>query len=88
MYMRKHHSPAAARWVRWLTAWSYALRALAALALPGHSTRRYLRHVSATLHPERGEGLAEAAEYYNSVQGCSHEQRETAGTLHSGDGVG
>ncbi len=24
LYMRKHHSPAAARTVRWLTAWSYA----------------------------------------------------------------
>jgi N-acetylglucosaminyl-diphospho-decaprenol L-rhamnosyltransferase len=64
-YMRKHHSPAAARAVRWLTAWTYALRALAALALPGHSPRRYWRHVTATLHPERGEGLREAAREYN-----------------------
>ena len=39
LYMRKHHSPAAARAVRWLTAWSYAVRALAALVLPGHSGR-------------------------------------------------
>ena len=37
LYMRKHHSPAAARAVRWLTAWPYALRALAALFLPGRS---------------------------------------------------
>src|ERR1035438_5634068 len=59
-YMRKHHSPAAARAVRWLTAWSYALRALAALVLPGHSPRRYWRHVTATLMPGRGEGLREA----------------------------
>jgi N-acetylglucosaminyl-diphospho-decaprenol L-rhamnosyltransferase len=65
LYMRKHHSPAAARAVRWLTAWSYALRALAALALPGHSPRRYWRHVTATLHPDRGEGLREAAAAYN-----------------------
>jgi hypothetical protein len=65
LYMRKHHPPAAARAVRWLTAWSYALRALAALALPGHDARRYRSHVSATLHPERGEGLREAAEEYN-----------------------
>jgi N-acetylglucosaminyl-diphospho-decaprenol L-rhamnosyltransferase len=64
-YMRKHHSPAAARAVRWLTAWTYALRALAALVLPGHSPRRYWRHVTATLHPERGEGLREAAREYN-----------------------
>ena len=65
LYMRKHHSAAAARAVRWLTAWSYALRALAALALPGHDPRRYWRHVTATLHPDRGEGLREAAAEYN-----------------------
>ncbi len=65
LYMRKHHSPAAARAVRWLTAVSYAERALAALLLPGHSTKRYLRHVTATLFPMRGEGLREAADTYN-----------------------
>ena len=65
LYMRKHHSPAAARAVRWLTAWSYALRALAALALPGHAAGRYWSHVTATLRPGRGEGLREAAEEYN-----------------------
>ncbi|MGH2865382.1 MAG: glycosyltransferase [Solirubrobacteraceae bacterium] len=64
-YMRKHHSPAQALAVRWLTAWSYALRALAALALPGHEPRRYWRHVTATLMPGRGEGLREAADAYN-----------------------
>ncbi|MCW3057287.1 MAG: glycosyl transferase family 2, partial [Solirubrobacterales bacterium] len=66
LYMRKHHSPAGARAVRWLIAWSYAVRALAALVLPGHAARRYWRHVSATLHPDRGEGLREAAEEYNA----------------------
>jgi GT2 family glycosyltransferase len=65
-YLRKHHSAAAARTVRWLTAWTYALRAAAALALPGRSPRRYWRHVTATLRPDRGEGLREAAERYNS----------------------
>jgi hypothetical protein len=65
--MRKHHSPGAARAVRWLTAWSYALRALAAFALPGHSPARYWRHVTATLRPQRGEGLREAAAEYNRV---------------------
>ena len=65
LYMRKHHSAAAARAVRWLTAWTYALRALAALLLPGHSPRRYWRHVTATLMPGRGEGLREAAAEYN-----------------------
>lgn len=65
LYMRKHHSPASARAVRWLTAWSYAVRALAALILPDHSARRYWRHVVATLRPARGEGLREAAARYN-----------------------
>jgi GT2 family glycosyltransferase len=66
LYVRKHHSAAAARAVRWLTAWTYAVRSLAALVLPGRSARRYWRHVTATLHPDRGEGLREAAELYNS----------------------
>ena len=61
LYMRKHHSLAVARACRLLIAWSYALRALAALALPGHDPRRYWLHVSANLHPGRGEGLREAA---------------------------
>ncbi len=64
-YMHKHHSPGAAAAVRWLTAWTYALRALAALVLPGHSPRRYWRHVMATLRPGHGEGLREAAADYN-----------------------
>ncbi len=65
LYMRKHHSATAARAVRWLTAWSYALRALAALALPGHDPRRYWLHVTASLRPRSGEGLREAAAAYN-----------------------
>jgi GT2 family glycosyltransferase len=65
LYMRKHHTRAAALTVRLLNAWTYALRALAALALPGHSSKRYRRHVTATLWPRRGEGLREAAEEYN-----------------------
>jgi N-acetylglucosaminyl-diphospho-decaprenol L-rhamnosyltransferase len=64
-YMRKHHSPAAAATVRVLTAWAYAVRSLAALALPGHDPRRYWRHVTATLRPDRGEGLREAAVEHN-----------------------
>jgi N-acetylglucosaminyl-diphospho-decaprenol L-rhamnosyltransferase len=64
-YMRKHHSPGAARAVRWLTAWTYALRALGALVLPGHSPARYWRHVTASLRPDRGQGLREAAAAYN-----------------------
>jgi GT2 family glycosyltransferase len=65
LYMRKHHSRLAALTVRWLTAWAYTVRAAAAVALPGHSPRRYWRHVTATLRPQRGEGLREAAEEYN-----------------------
>jgi N-acetylglucosaminyl-diphospho-decaprenol L-rhamnosyltransferase len=64
-YMRKHHSAPAAATVRVLTAWAYALRSLAALFLPGHSPRRYWRHVTATLRPDRGEGLREAAVDHN-----------------------
>ncbi|MCA1689296.1 MAG: glycosyltransferase, partial [Actinobacteria bacterium] len=52
-YIRKHHGPAAAAAVRWLTSFTYAARSLAALALPGHDPRRYWRHASATLHPDR-----------------------------------
>lgn len=65
LYMRKHHSPGAALAVRGLTAFSYALRALAALVLPGRDPRRFWRHVVSTLLPGRGEGLREAAERYN-----------------------
>ena len=65
LYMRKHHGPGAARAVRWLSAWPYAVRALAALVLPGHSARRYAAHAVAALRPGRGEGLREAAEALN-----------------------
>ncbi|MEA2290677.1 MAG: hypothetical protein QOD55_2674 [Solirubrobacteraceae bacterium] len=64
-YMRKHHSSLAAGLVRALTAWAYAVRSLAALVVPGHSPRRYWRHVTATLRPHRGEGLREAAIEHN-----------------------
>ena len=60
-YMRKHHGVGSAVTVRVLTAWTYAVRAAAALVLPGHDPRRYWRHVTATLRPGHGEGLREAA---------------------------
>jgi hypothetical protein len=66
LYMRTHHGDRDARAVRWLTAPPYALRAAAALVLPGHDPRRYWRHVTATLRPSRGAGLREAAEEYNA----------------------
>ena len=64
-YMRKHHTAPAACAVRLLTAVAYGLRALAAIALPGHEPRRYWRHVTATLRPAQGEGLREAAMEHN-----------------------
>jgi hypothetical protein len=64
-YMRKHHTAASAWAVRWLTAWTYAMRAGAALVLRGHEPRRYWRHVTATLRPAAGEGLREAASEHN-----------------------
>ena len=67
-YMRKHHGAAAAFGVRWLVAWTYGLRALAALALPGHDAGRYRAHALAALHPNRGEGLREAAARYNAAR--------------------
>ena len=62
--MRKHHSAAAAL-VRWLTAWPYLVRALAATVLPGHDPQRYLLHARQSVRPWRGEGIREAAEEYN-----------------------
>jgi GT2 family glycosyltransferase len=64
-YMRKHHSALSAALVRYFTAWTYAVRAAAALVLPRHDARRLARHVRATLFPSRGEGLREAAEEFN-----------------------
>jgi N-acetylglucosaminyl-diphospho-decaprenol L-rhamnosyltransferase len=64
-YMRKHHTNAAAWAVRLLTAFTYALRSVAAVVLPGHDPRRYWRHVTATLRPAQGEGLREAASEHN-----------------------
>ncbi len=61
LYMRKHHSRAAALAVRALTAWSYALRALAAAVLPNRPARIYWAHARQALLPGRGEGLKERA---------------------------
>jgi GT2 family glycosyltransferase len=65
LFVRKHRGAAVAALVRVLTAVTYGLRAIAALALPGHSPRRYLTHASRSLFPHRGSGLREAAETYN-----------------------
>jgi hypothetical protein len=57
LYMRKHHSAAAALAVRLLTAWSYALRALAATVIPSRSARIMWAHARQALLPHRGKGL-------------------------------
>jgi N-acetylglucosaminyl-diphospho-decaprenol L-rhamnosyltransferase len=66
LYMRKHHGALAAFVVRVLTAWTYALRALVALVLPGHNAAWYWLHARRALRPGRGKGLREAADEYNA----------------------
>jgi GT2 family glycosyltransferase len=78
LYMRIHHGAGAARAVRWLTAVPYALRAVAALVLPGHDPGRYARHVAATLRPQRGEGIREAAAAFNAARDAAQPPRTTA----------
>jgi GT2 family glycosyltransferase len=60
-YMRKHHGLAAALAVRLLTAWSYALRALAATVLPNQPARVYWAHARQALFPNRGRGIGDIA---------------------------
>ena len=59
LYMRKHHGGAAALTVRLLTAWSYSVRALAAVAMPNHLARVYWAHARQALQPSRRQGLRE-----------------------------
>ncbi|HEX4669552.1 MAG TPA: glycosyltransferase [Solirubrobacterales bacterium] len=56
-YMRVHHSALAALAVRALTAWSYALRSVAAVVLPGQPARIYRVHARQALLPGGGRGL-------------------------------
>jgi N-acetylglucosaminyl-diphospho-decaprenol L-rhamnosyltransferase len=60
LYMRKHHGRAAAFAVRLLTAWSYALRALALLT-PNRSPRIMWAHACQALFPNRGKGIRDSA---------------------------
>jgi GT2 family glycosyltransferase len=62
LYMRKHHGRTAALAVRVLTAWSYAVRALAAAVLPNQPARVYWAHARQALLPSRGESLRDRAE--------------------------
>jgi len=61
LYMRKHHGRAAAPAVRLLTAWAYALRAVAALVAPGRSPRIMWAHARQALLPRRGQSLRDRA---------------------------
>lgn len=65
LYMRKHHGAASAWAVRVLTAWSYAMRALASLVTPSRDARWYWLHARLALKPE-GEGVREAAAELNA----------------------
>ena len=62
LYMRKHHGRAAAYAVRALTAWSYALRALAATALPNRPAAIFWAHARQALLPNRGESIRDRAQ--------------------------
>jgi N-acetylglucosaminyl-diphospho-decaprenol L-rhamnosyltransferase len=62
LYMRLHHGPGAARKVRWLTAWSYAVRAAVAVFIPKQPAKIYWAHAKQALHPQRGKGLREMAD--------------------------
>jgi GT2 family glycosyltransferase len=61
LYMRKHHGPVAALAVRLLTTWSYALRALAATALPNRPAKIFWAHARQALFPNRGESIHDHA---------------------------
>jgi GT2 family glycosyltransferase len=61
LYMRVHHSRGAAFAVRVLTAWTYAVRAVAALFIPGQPAEIYRAHARQALHPERGESIRDRA---------------------------
>ena len=62
LYMRLHHGPGPARTVRWLTAWSYAARALAATFIPKQPAKIYWAHAKQALHPEWGKSLRDLAD--------------------------
>jgi N-acetylglucosaminyl-diphospho-decaprenol L-rhamnosyltransferase len=62
LYMRKHHSGSAALAVRVLTAFSYTVRAAAAVVLPGRPAGVYLAHARQALRPGRGVSLRDRAQ--------------------------
>jgi N-acetylglucosaminyl-diphospho-decaprenol L-rhamnosyltransferase len=72
VYMRKHHSLPVVLLARVLWAWSYIVRAAAALLMRGHDPRWYWLHAKQALFPGRGEGMREAAEAYNLRLAAAH----------------
>jgi N-acetylglucosaminyl-diphospho-decaprenol L-rhamnosyltransferase len=66
-YLRKHRGALIAAVVRALTSFTYLMRALAAIVVPGYSPGRYLAHACHSLFPRRGEGLREAADAHNAT---------------------
>jgi N-acetylglucosaminyl-diphospho-decaprenol L-rhamnosyltransferase len=62
LYIRKHGGRAAALAVRGLTAWAYALRALAATLIPGQPADVYRAHARQALFPARGTSLRDRAD--------------------------
>jgi GT2 family glycosyltransferase len=69
LYMRKHANPVAALVVRLLTAWTYGMRALAAVFLPGRPARVYAVHARQALLPGRGKGIRERAQARAAASG-------------------
>jgi GT2 family glycosyltransferase len=61
LYMRKHQGRVAALAVRVLTAWSYAVRAIAATFLPDQPAPVYRAHARQALRPGRGQSLRDRA---------------------------
>ena len=66
LYMHKHHGAPAAIAVRLLTAWTYALRAVAATVLPSRSARIMWAHTRQALFPGSGESLRDRAQLRKS----------------------
>ena len=72
--MRKHHSRAAALAVRLLTAWAYALRALAATVDPGRPARVYCWPTPARrCSPGAARACATATVRWGARESSSHQ---------------
>jgi hypothetical protein len=69
LYMRKHHGSMVAAVARALSAWTYGVRALAAVVMPGEDAGWYWAHIRAAIFPARGEGLRESAQRVNQGRG-------------------